>query len=88
LRGAAGDPFRYRDLGTMAVIGRGAAVAQIGGLHFNGYLAWLAWVFIHIMRLVEYDSRVLVFVQWAMSYFTWNRGARLMTGEHSLPLRR
>jgi NADH dehydrogenase len=88
LRGGTGAPFHYFDYGTMAVIGRGAAVAQIRRLHFNGYVAWLAWVFIHIMRLVEYDHRVLVFVQWAMNYFTWKRGARLMTGEGSLPLGR
>jgi len=88
LRGDGCEPFRYFDYGTMAVIGRGAAVAQIRSLHFDGFLAWVAWVFIHIMRLVEYDNRVLVFVQWAMNYFTWNRGARLMTGESSLPLRR
>jgi NADH dehydrogenase len=86
LRGESSPPFHYWDKGSMAVIGRGAAVAQIGSLHFNGYLAWLAWLFVHLMYLVEFDNRLLVLLQWAWSYLTWNRGARLITGESPLPL--
>jgi NADH dehydrogenase len=72
-------PFRYRDKGTLAVIGRAAAVADLGRLRFSGYAAWLLWLFIHILYLVEFENRVLVFVQWAFSYFTRKRGARLIT---------
>ncbi len=88
LRGNPVEPFRYRDLGSMATIGRFAAVADIGGLHFGGPLAWLAWLFIHLMYLVEFDNRLLVLTQWAWNYLTWNRGARLITGENPLPIRR
>jgi NADH dehydrogenase len=72
-------PFRYKDRGTLAVIGRAAAVADFGRLQFSGYPAWLLWLFVHIMLLVEFENRVLVFVQWAFSYLTRNRGARLIT---------
>ncbi len=82
LRNASVAPFRYFDRGTMATIGRGAAVADIRGVRFNGYLAWLAWLFIHLMYLVEFESRLLVFVQWAWNYLTWNRRARLITGQN------
>jgi NADH:quinone reductase (non-electrogenic) len=89
LRGEPAPPFRYHDRGTMAVIGRNAAVADLAGrLRFGGFLAWLAWLFIHLMYLVEFDNRLLVLVQWAWNYFTWNRGARLITGESPLPLKR
>jgi NADH dehydrogenase len=88
LRGAPAEPFRYRHRGSMAVIGRNAAVADVAGLRFNGRLAWFTWLFVHLMYLVEFDNRVLVLMQWAWNYFTWNRGARLITGESPLPLRR
>ena len=74
-------PFRYRDRCNLAVIGRAAAVADLGRrLRFSGYPAWLLWLFVHIMFLVDFESRVLVFVQWAFSYATRKRGARLITG--------
>ncbi len=78
-------PFRYRNYGSMATIGRAAAVADFGWLRLSGYPAWLAWLFVHLMKLVEFENRVLVFTQWAWNYFTRNRGARLITGEHRLP---
>jgi NADH:quinone reductase (non-electrogenic) len=82
-------PFRYRDRGSMATIGRGAAVADLfGRVRFNGFLAWLAWLFVHLMYIVEFDNRLLVLTQWAWNYFTWNRGARLITGGSPLPLGR
>jgi NADH:ubiquinone reductase (H+-translocating) len=81
LRGRAVEPFRYRDRGSMAVIGRAAAVADLGWVRFNGTLAWLTWLFIHLLYLVEFDNRLLVLVQWAWNYLTWNRGARLITAE-------
>src|SRR6266849_2140345 len=73
-------PFRYLDKGDMAVIGRAAAVANIFGLHFWGWPAWLIWLFIHLLYIVEFQSRVLVFVQWGFEYLTFSRGARLITG--------
>ena len=73
-------PFRYLDKGDMAVIGRAAAVANIFGLHFWGLPAWLIWLFIHLMYIVEFQNRVLVFVQWGFEYLTFSRGARLITG--------
>ena len=79
LRGRATPPFRYRDYGTMATIGRNAAVAEIFGFRFAGYPAWLAWLCIHLVQLVQFENRLLVFAQWAWSYFTFNRAARLIT---------
>ena len=69
----------------MAVIGRNAAVAWIKGMKFSGILAWLLWMFIHIMFLVEFDNKVQVFFSWAWSYVTWNRGARLITNDDKSP---
>jgi NADH dehydrogenase len=79
LSGRTLPPFVYRDYGTMATIGRAAAVADLGWLRFSGYPAWLAWLFIHLMSLVGYQNRILVLVQWAWNYFTRNRSARLIT---------
>ncbi|MFO1463820.1 MAG: NAD(P)/FAD-dependent oxidoreductase [bacterium] len=78
-------PFRYRDKGSLAVIGRNAAVADLGFLKVNGFFAWLIWAFVHIRYLIEFDNKVLVLLQWAWNYFTRNRGARLITGEGLLP---
>ncbi len=75
------ESFHYRDFGKLAVIGRAAAVAHIGGLKFSGYFAWLLWLFVHLMYIVAFENRVLVFIQWAWNYFTRGRGARLITGE-------
>lgn len=80
---AAPPPFRYRDFGMMATIGRAAAVARIGGFEFSGYVAWLLWLFVHLMYLVEFQNRVLVLLQWAWNYFTRNRAARLITREEA-----
>jgi NADH dehydrogenase len=74
------EPFRYFNKGDLAVIGRAAAVADIFGVHLSGFVAWLVWLFIHLMYIVEFQSRVVVFVQWAFLYLTFNRGARLITG--------
>jgi len=77
----APPPFHYFNKGEMAVIGRAAAVANIFDIHVSGLLAWLMWLFIHLMYIVEFQSRVLVFVQWGFEYLTFSRGARLITGE-------
>lgn len=78
---AAATPksFEYWDKGNMAVIGRHRAVAQVGKFEFSGYFAWLLWVFIHIMYLVNFENRLLVAIRWGFAYFTFNRGARLIT---------
>jgi NADH dehydrogenase len=81
LRGAAPVAFHYRDRGTMATIGRAAAVADLGWITLSGLLAWMAWLFIHILYLIEFENRLLVLMQWAWNYFTRNRAARLITGE-------
>src|SRR5262249_9498603 len=66
-------PFRYHDRGSMATIGHAAAVADLGSLRLSGYLAWLAWLFVHIIYLIEFENRMLVLFQWAWNYFTRNR---------------
>jgi NADH dehydrogenase len=73
-------PFHYFNKGDMAVIGRAAAVANIFGFRVSGLIAWLIWLFIHLMYIVEFQSRVVVFVQWGFEYLTFSRGARLITG--------
>jgi len=73
-------PFHYFNKGDLAVIGRAAAVANIFGVHVSGWPAWLIWLFIHLMYIVEFQSRVLVFIQWGFEYLTFSRGARLITG--------
>ncbi len=78
-------PFRYRNKGSLAVIGRAAAVADLGKhLRFTGYPAWCLWLLVHIMYLAEFENRVLVFIHWAFSYFTRKRGARLITGQREI----
>jgi NADH dehydrogenase len=72
-------PFRYVDFGSMATIGRGAAVCDLGFVRFNGTIAWLAWLFLHLMYIVQFGNRLLIFFQWAWNYLTWNRSARLIT---------
>ncbi|MDR3749714.1 MAG: NAD(P)/FAD-dependent oxidoreductase [Acidobacteriota bacterium] len=80
----AGKPrgkFHYADKGSLATIGRAAAVAQFGKVHISGFLAWLSWLFIHIFFLIGFRNRVVVMFQWAWSYLTYERWARLITGE-------
>lgn len=85
LKGGTLPAFHYRDYGTMATIGRARGVAMIGPLKLSGFLAWLVWLFIHLMYIVEFENRLLVLLQWAWNYLTWNRSARLITGENRLP---
>lgn len=77
-------PFHYHDKGSLATIGRAAAVAKIGRFELSGYFAWLAWLFIHIFFLIGFRNRILVMIQWAWSYLTYERGARLITGSDEL----
>ncbi len=79
LEGSTSMPFRYRDPGNMATIGRAAAVADFGWLRLSGFVAWLFWLFVHILFLVGFRSRLSVMLQWAASYLTYQRSARLIT---------
>jgi NADH dehydrogenase len=83
-RETAPDRFHYFDKGAMAVIGRGAAVAEAGRLRFTGFIAWMAWLFIHLLYLIEFSNRLIVLLHWGYLYITFNRGARLITGSDKL----
>ena len=80
IRGEPPLPFRYHDKGSLAVIGRGAGVAEFTKLRWSGAIAWWAWLLVHIYYLIGFRNRVLVLLQWAWAYLTWQRGARLITG--------
>jgi NADH:ubiquinone reductase (H+-translocating) len=78
-RGRATRPFRYRDKGTMATIGRNAAVADLPlHIRLTGFVAWVAWLFLHLLYLVGFRNRLSVLVSWGWSYLTWDRGPRLI----------
>jgi len=79
LKGQPRQPFQYKDLGSLATIGRAAAVAEIFGIHLSGLIAWLVWLLIHILWLIGFRNRVLVMVNWTWAYFSWHRGPRLIT---------
>jgi NADH dehydrogenase len=89
LRGQPRTAFHYRDKGSMATIGRRAAVLQMPHPHVlaRGWFAWMAWLFIHVMSLIGFRNRISVFIEWAYNYLTWQRGARLITGDVSPDLR-
>jgi NADH dehydrogenase len=74
------EPFHYFDKGSLATIGRAAAIAQFGKIHISGFIAWLSWLFIHIMFLIGFRNRIVVILQWAWSYLTYERAAWLITG--------
>lgn len=78
LSGGSRKPFRYRDLGSMATIGRSKAICWVAGLKLTGFVAWLMWLFVHLMALVGYRNRFIVLAEWAWSYVTWQRGSRLI----------
>jgi NADH dehydrogenase len=78
-------PFHYKDPGSMATIGHAAAVVDMGWLHLKGYIGWWAWLFVHLLYLIAFENRVLVMWQWAWSYFTRGRSARLITGDPATP---
>ncbi len=79
--GPAPGTFRYRDLGSMAIVGRGAAIADLGWAKFSGPLAWFVWLFLHIFMLIGFRNRLAVMLQWAVAYVTFQRSARLITGQ-------
>ncbi|QDT04609.1 NADH dehydrogenase-like protein [Rubripirellula lacrimiformis] len=87
VRGNVNDkPFVYHDRGTMATIGRAIAVAQIGSRQFCGFVAWLLWLFVHLMLIVQFQNRVLILMQWAWNYVTFNRSARLIVTDETDPV--
>jgi NADH:quinone reductase (non-electrogenic) len=79
LRSRPTAPFRYRDKGNLATIGRGAGVADIKGLKLSGFIAWMTWLLVHIWYLIGFQNRLLVFIRWSISFATHGRGARLIT---------
>jgi len=85
LQGEPRRSFHYVNKGNLATIGRAAAVAEFGKIHISGFLAWLSWLFIHIFFLIGFRNRIMVMIQWAWSYLTYERGARLITGDQTLP---
>jgi NADH:ubiquinone reductase (H+-translocating) len=86
LHGHTLPPFHYLDKGNLATIGRGAAVADLNWLQISGFPAWLIWIFIHLVYIVQFQNRLLVMTQWAWLYLTFDRSARLITGKSPLPL--
>jgi NADH dehydrogenase len=85
IRGLAREPFHYKDKGTLATIGRAAAVADFGKIRVTGFIAWVLWLFVHILFLIGFRNRVLVMLEWSWSYLTYERSARLITGDTHLP---
>ena len=85
LEGKPRRNFHYLDKGSIATIGRAAAIAEFGKIHISGFIAWLSWLFVHIFFLIGFRNRILVMIQWAWSYFTFERGAQLITGDQTLP---
>ena len=78
LKAQESPPFHYHDKGTMATVGRGAAVAQIGPIHIDGLVGWFIWIFVHLLYLVGFRNRALALWSWAWNYFFWDRPVRLI----------
>jgi len=81
LNGKTLPPFRYKDRGSMATVGRGVAVVDLKKIHFDGWFGWIVWLFVHLLYIEEFENRLLILIQWAWNYFTRNRSARLITGQ-------
>jgi NADH dehydrogenase len=87
LKRAVPGPFVYHDAGMLAILGRSAAVAQLPGLTLTGFVAWLLWSAVHLLLLVGFRNRIVVYVEWAWAWLTYGRGARLITDPDRVPLR-
>lgn len=85
MRGLGREPFHYHDHGTMSTIGRAAAVADFGKFKVSGFVAWVLWLLVHIMFLIGFRNRLLVMLDWFWAYLTYQRSARLITGNTTLP---
>ena len=81
MQGRVKQPFRYVDKGSLATIGRKRAIAQVGSMRLSGFVAWLLWLFVHILFLIGFKNRISVFLNWAWAYFTFQRGARIVLTE-------
>ncbi len=88
IAGRPREPFRYKDRGNLATIGRAAAVADLGRVKLSGFPAWFVWVFIHILYLIGFRNRLVVMIQWAWAYLMYQRGIRLITGNARVRLER
>ncbi|MFZ4102219.1 MAG: hypothetical protein ACOYKR_09695 [Sphingobacterium thalpophilum] len=77
------EPFKYFDKGSMATVGRNLAVVDIGKIHFQGIFAWFVWMFVHLMSLAGFRNKVVTFVNWVWSYFSYDRGTRLIIRKFS-----
>jgi len=86
LQGKTIAPFYYVDKGNMSILGSNAAVAHIRSMKFSGFFAWLIWVFVHIYFIIGFANKIMVFFQWAISYITYKRHARLITNEETFIL--
>ena len=86
LEGETVKPFEYNDFGSMAVIGRNKAIANLNFARFSGFIAWIIWAFAHIYYLIEFENKLVVMIQWAWNYITLGRGARLITETSSLQI--
>jgi NADH:quinone reductase (non-electrogenic) len=86
LRGEKVEPFHYWDKGNLATLGRAAAVADLHWLRLSGWPAWMIWLFVHLLYIVEFQNRLLILLQWAWLYINYDRSARLITGKNPLPL--
>ena len=86
LRGGTSGPFKYKDKGNLATLGRARAIAELPpGIKVSGFIAWALWLGIHLWYLVGFQNRVLVFTRWGFSFLTHGRGTRLITGEQNMP---
>ena len=81
LRGRTAPPYRYRDKGNLATIGRAAAVADVKGVKLSGFLAWVTWLVVHLFYLIGFQNRLLVLIRWSIGFATRGRGTRLITGQ-------
>ena len=83
VQGRAVPPFRYRDKGNLATIGRARAVADLHGIHLSGFAAWVTWLVVHLWYLIGFQNRLIVVIRWAFSFVSHGRGARLITGDQA-----
>ncbi len=78
LKGGSLKPFKYKDLGSMATIGRNRAVTEFAGIRLSGYIAWVAWMIVHLLNLLGFRNKLVVMINWVYRYFTYDRGTRII----------
>lgn len=82
-KGKSMRPFHYKDKGTMATVGRNKAVVDLPGFRFGGFLGWITWMLVHLMLLVDFRSKIIVFINWTLSYISYDKGTRIITRDHT-----